>query len=234
MALASVGADLNTSASNEYTWSPLAVACNARDLDLVRFLLDHGAKWTSTCEWMEDHGPGRANTILHQTAGEWPADHLVSILELGADELIDICGNSAESPLGYHAAFDRVEHVKALLRFGANPNVILPEQGAFAPLDSAIMELQVDIVEVLLGAGANPNVPTWMWVTATDRVVNPEVEPSDATDRAKAQAIQKMVITAAKHHPPPVYPDGTVPEHWPPEKGRHAKRIKPPTARDPS
>ena len=94
------------------------------------------------------------------------------------------------------------------------------------PLDVAMFRGEPEFITLLIESGANPNIPTWMWLTATDRA-NKRFAETDCTDESERAAL-RAVMDAAERFPPPIYPDGTVPEYWPPTPDNpHPKRVEP-------
>jgi ankyrin repeat protein len=145
---------------------------------------------------------------LHHLAAEGQKDRVLALLDLGASVLLD-AGDSLERTLLAHAlGSGHLTLAQALIDRGADVNAHGHTGTGFTPLDDAIQDNDPLRVAFLLERRANPNIPTWMWVTAADRV---HTSGLDAATR-------ELVLAAARKFPPPVYPDGTRPIVWPPGK----------------
>jgi len=129
----------------------------------------------------------------------------------------DCLGNS---PLGDMARDGHLEQAKWLLQRGVDVNAHCEYTNGSTALDKAVESANVDMTRLLLDAGANPNIPTWMWITATNRAVDFAADFEFRTKLSQsisnAQQIREMVLKASKKFPKPIYPNGTTPDTWPP------------------
>ena len=129
----------------------------------------------------------------------------------------DCLGNS---PLGDMARDGHLEQAKWLLQHGADVNAHCEYSNGSTALDEAIENANVEMTSLLLEAGANPNIPTWMWITATNRAVDFaadfEFRKESSQNIPNAEKIREMVLDASKNFPKHIYPNGTTPEVWPP------------------
>lgn len=118
--------------------------------------------------------------------------------------------------------------VKILLDAGADVNQHNEPIAGGAALALAVQNEEFDIARFLLDRGANPNITGWMWRTPIDKLLEGLQETrfeknhqrSKYKDQHAARGLLKRMTSAAKEFEPPVYPDGTVPEFWPPTPER--------------
>lgn len=139
----------------------------------------------------------------------------------GILEFIHMFDDLGDAPLGYFAREgDRIA-ADWLLKHGADINLHSESLIGSTALDRAVHEHDLRMIEFLLNRGANPNIPTWMWITATDRVSKyGSVKTKghhDSSKDADLVDIKRMVLEASKKFPPPTYPDGSKPKVWPPD-----------------
>ncbi|MEX0876169.1 MAG: ankyrin repeat domain-containing protein [Phycisphaerales bacterium] len=148
-------------------------------------------------------------------------DHIEAFRPYGLMCLLDAYEFLGLSPLAEMARDGHLKQARWLISQGADVNAHCQGMIGDTALDSAVHEKHLDMVKLLLSAGANPNIPTWMWITATDRVSKygpmrkkPRHDPDKYADLIE---IKRLVLDAARRFPPPTYPNGTIPEVWPPE-----------------
>ena len=114
-------------------------AINAKRLDLVTVLLDHGA---------DPNLPGPKHML-------WPSVHQTDILELLLKRGADL--RRAPGVLELATSTNSLEAVNMLLKYGADPNA--KKDGIFTPLCTAIRDNREQLVDILIAAGADPNLP---------------------------------------------------------------------------
>ncbi len=118
--------------------------------------------------------------------------------------------------------------VKILLDAGADVNQHNEPIAGGTALALAVENEEFKIADFLLDRGANPNITGWMWQTPIDKLLDGLQEArfeknhqrSKYKDQHAARGLLKRMTSAAKQFEPPVYPDGTVPEFWPPTPER--------------
>jgi hypothetical protein len=118
--------------------------------------------------------------------------------------------------------------VRILLAAGADVNQHNAPLAGGTALALAVENEEFEIAGYLLDHGANPNITGWMWNTPVDKVLAglQHTKFDDGHPRGKfndQQAGQEMLermTAAAMKFDPPLYPDGTVPEYWPPTPER--------------
>ena len=133
----------------------------------------------------------------------------------------------SDPPLGCAAREGDLQAANWLIKHGADVNHHFESHAGSTPLDRAVQEHNLRMVEFLINRGANPNIPTWMWITATDRVskIGPAKRKPrhDDSKEHDLQEIKRLVLDASKKFPPPTYPNGTTPEVWPPDPAKTKK-----------
>jgi len=124
------------------------------------------------------------------------------------------------TPLCEMAEEGNLEGVRWLIEQSADLDANCEANIGYTALDHAVHNRDIDIIRALLNAGANPNIPTWMWLTAVDQVVNYSTAPRkprhDPANKPDLVEIRKLVLDASKNFPKPIYPNGTTPDAWPP------------------
>lgn len=141
----------------------------------------------------------------------------------GILDYLHVFDGLGDSPLSTMADEGDREAAQWLIGQGADINAHSLSQIGSTPLDRAVNNHDLKTVEFLLNRGANPNIPTWMWITATDRVSKhgPAKKKGrhDASKDADLVEIKRLVLEACKKFPTPIYPNGTSPGVWPPDPG---------------
>ncbi|CAN9409540.1 unnamed protein product [Alternaria sp. RS040] len=146
--LVNKGADVNLRTPES---SPLFDACLKGDVDMVRLLLDKGAKVNDVCsQWTPLHGAYRS------------ADVTRLLLEAGAS-VDEVVAGSERSPLFLAAEWGQTDVVTVLVEHHADVN--LPYRPAdvdtlsgFTPLLAALKAGHGDTARVLLEAGADTSI----------------------------------------------------------------------------
>lgn len=124
------------------------------------------------------------------------------------------------TPLAEMARDGNFEQAQWLLKQGADVNAFCEGLIGCTAIENAVESRDIPMIILLIDAGANPNIPTWMWNTCVDRVINfgPKKKrrhiPEKESDLVE---IKRRILDASKKFPPPTYPDGSKPKVWPPE-----------------
>lgn len=179
--------------------SPLMLACEWDDADVVRALLAHGAdpKVVDESNWTPLHalGAGHADiaeefirrgaevnakglldtTPLHEAASFDRADIAKVLLDHGAD-LKARCGESQMSPMHLASAAGSVETLKLLISRGAD--IEATDGRNRTPLHEAAANLEAGAIEVLLAAGAKVNAEV-VWGSETPLALARECAAED-------------------------------------------------------
>lgn len=114
--LISKGADLDLPGqidSKGRSWTPLMTAGNASHLEMIRLLLDHGARLEQT----NNHG----DTTLMEVAKRNVPDSVKLLIERGAN--VNAKGPFGHTAFLYAASNGQIENVRLLLAAGADPLV---------------------------------------------------------------------------------------------------------------
>jgi ankyrin repeat protein len=135
------GAD--TSFKNEAGMTPLALAADRDNIEMLQAFLDVGAD------------PATDPEAVSRVAGLIECEPLRLLLDAG--------GNPDD---GIHSAVLglRIRCVKMLLEYGANPNA-RTHMGGMTPL---MLSREPSIIQILLAAGADPSIPDENGLTALD------------------------------------------------------------------
>lgn len=190
-------------------------------IDLTLLMFRHGLKLSEfyyTTEIGERHCG--TDNLLTRLLKQGEYEKIEQLEPFGILEFIHIFDDLGDAPLGYFAREgDRIA-AGWLLKHGANINLHSESIIGDTALDRAIHEHNIQMIEFLLNRGANPNIPTWMWITATDRVSEYGTAKTkghhDSSKDADLIEIKRIVLEASKKFPPPTYPDGSKPKVWPP------------------
>ncbi len=187
-------ADLRRSATVR-TWSDLAIAARAGDIELVGALLADGAYpdaadpgglppvfraveagHADIAKLLLEHGaravlPDGRSSLLHRVAQSGPDDLLPMLT--GQRDLLDMRDEAGRTPLLLAARAGRGSAVRALLGAGADPDRVGPE--GESALHLLAQQDSADLVGVLLESGAQVNpsdragrTPLW-WAARGDR-----------------------------------------------------------------
>jgi len=146
--LLNYGSDPNGKSAEGVT--PLFEAIQARRLDTLTLLLDHGAN---------PNLPGPKHPL-------WPSTYQAKILQLMLSRGADT--KKAPGCLELATSLNNVESVKILLNAGVDPN--MRKDGIYTPLCSAIRDDRPELITLLLSKGADPNhmaseYPLWKCIT---------------------------------------------------------------------
>jgi hypothetical protein len=213
------GADVRTMADKSPYLSTLIVN---GPVEITHHMFEHGLGWSclySTTQ-IGERICGFDNPLTELIeAGDY--EKLKKLEPLGILDFIHVFDELGDAPLGYFAREGNRIAADWLLKHGADINLHSESRIGDTALDRAVHEHDLRMIEFLLNRGANPNIPTWMWITATDRVSEYESPKSkgrhDASKDSDLIEIKRMVLDASKKFPPPTYPDGSKPKVWPPE-----------------
>ncbi len=147
-ALALLGDGADPNARNRYGVHPLGLACANGNADLVKALLEAGAK----AEPERD----RQHTSLMAAARTGKPASVRLLLEAGAS--VNARDRQGQTALMWAAVEGHAEAVKILLEAGADREVRLRRSG-FTAWFFAAREGHLEVIEVLLGDGAEVNAP---------------------------------------------------------------------------
>ena len=161
------------------------------------------------------------NNPLSELVAEGEYDKIAKLKPYGLMEFLNVF----EADLGWTPLCELAEKgnligVKWLIEQGADVDANCEATIGYTALDHAVHNKNIDVIRLLLSAGANPNIPTWMWATAVDQVINYSTSPRkprhDPGNKPDLVEIRKLVLDASKNFPKPTYPNGTTPDLWPP------------------
>lgn len=145
----------------EYELTPLQLATEQDDLDLIKLLLVYGANPNFvTYFFAEDKQmlPGYwSNTCLQNAAEYGNTAGIKLLLEYQADANMVPKGTS-HTPLQIAATQGNITLVKLLLEHQADPN-LMPTKPSHTPLQIAARDGNKEMTEMLLASGANTNAP---------------------------------------------------------------------------
>lgn len=180
-------------------------------LGLTLLMFEHGLTFEplyTTTELGERVCSGMDNPLT-MLIEEEAFDTIERLTPHGIMAFINAYNDLGESPLGSMARLGNRRGAQWLLDRGADINLHSESLIGDTPLDRAVHEHDTRMIEFLLRRGANPNIPTWMWITAPDRVCDPKNDtPPEIT---------RMVMEACVRFPAPTYPNGMKPTQWPPK-----------------
>lgn len=213
------GADVQTMADKSLYLFDLIVR---GPVELTSFMFQHGLDFNSfyyTTELGERNCS--CDNLLTELLEAGDYEKAKQLEPHGILEFIHIFDDLGDAPLGYFAREGDRTAADWLLKHGADINLHSESLIGSTALDRAVHEHDLRMIEFLLNRGANPNIPTWMWITATDRVSEYGSSKSkgrhDSSKDADLIEIKRMVLDASKKFPPPTYPDGSKPKIWPPD-----------------
>jgi ankyrin repeat protein len=151
--LQSLGADVNCLVVKGVQSYPALLMCSQKgNLELVKWLLEHGADINIKCQTAEKN-PGIR--VIHHAAGFGHLEIVEYLLSKGAS-VHDKDNNLQSTPLIFAAATGKTAIVQLLLNHGANVNERRGD-GCF-PLYIASQNGHAQTVHVLLQAGAQPTM----------------------------------------------------------------------------
>jgi ankyrin repeat protein len=176
LAMIRSGAELNVASPRRYT--PLMIACEWGDLELVRALLNRGAKtapsgriselplFLAACgrdEIVDEKGPGyryRTEWFDHGKRGNVRIPILQELLARGVN--VHQSNDLGQTALERASAKGDLDIMSFLVAHGADPNYVSPSKEPFggenrSPLVSAAEEGHLPAVELLLAHGAKVN-----------------------------------------------------------------------------
>ncbi|KEF62570.1 uncharacterized protein A1O9_00543 [Exophiala aquamarina CBS 119918] len=174
--LLNYGSDPNGKSAEGVT--PVFEAIQARRLDTLTLLLDHGAN---------PNLPGPKHPL-------WPSTYQSKILQLMLSRGADT--KKAPGCLELATSLNNVESVKILLNAGVDPN--MRKDGIYTPLCSAIRDDRPELITLLLSKGADPNhmaseYPAWKCVTHNRSQYMPQLVAAGADLHKPKGIIEKAV-----------------------------------------
>lgn len=184
---------------------------------LVERAIRKGPGWEGQIEMQYGEETVEQNPIVrlleenHYPRLEW-------LWGLGLDRLKNtLTSDLPYTPLIHAVLSGDLVGVRWLIGKGVDVNARGEFSNGRTALEDAIGEGNLEMVRALVAAGANPNTPTWMWLTAVDRVLDRIRKAKRGTpEHDMALAMWAVVEPAARRFPKPEYPDGRVVGEWPP------------------
>lgn len=151
------GADVNIERpysvfGEKYTSTPLTRAADCLEIDLVKFLLEHGADPNKTSMHGRDYNE-TALSNAYEHGGRKDKAIIELLLDSGAD--INIPGSFWGTILGYAVKYKDIDEVQWILDRKADVNV--PNCEKRTPLHWAVREGKDDVAKLLIKYGANVN-----------------------------------------------------------------------------
>ncbi|XP_035213616.1 ankyrin-1-like [Stegodyphus dumicola] len=141
--LLSAGADVD--AENQYRESPLYLAAEIPDVELIKLLLDHGAKVT-----IRD-----GNSPLHQACSKSCSEGAKLLIEKSSDDILKLCDISGDNPLRLACSTCTPDVVELLMARDNHPNTTcLLGNGVLLGALRNTVDNALPIVSMLLDAGA--------------------------------------------------------------------------------
>lgn len=148
-ALAGAKPKANANATNGWGVTPLSIACQNGNTEIVELLLTLGADANTSLRGGE--------TVLMTASRTGKPGPVDALLAKGA--IVDAKERRGQTALMWAAAEGHAEVVQLLLKAGADLRATLPDSG-FTPLLFAAREGRAEVVRVLLEAGADLNAAT--------------------------------------------------------------------------
>lgn len=184
---------------------------------LVERAIREGPGWEGQIEMQYGEETVEQNPIVrlleenHYPRLEW-------LWGLGLDRLKNtLTSDLPYTPLIHAVLSGDLVGVRWLIGKGVDVNARGEFSNGRTALEDAIGEGNLEMVRALVAAGANPNTPTWMWLTAVDRVLDRIRKAKRGTpEHDMALAMWAVVEPAARRFAKPEYPDGRVVGEWPP------------------
>ncbi|KIY00906.1 uncharacterized protein Z520_03572 [Fonsecaea multimorphosa CBS 102226] len=174
--LVDYGSDVN--GKNGEGETPLFTAIQARRIDIMIFLLDHGAN---------PNLPGPKHLL-------WPSTYQPKALQLLLSRGADL--KKCPGVLELATSINNLESVTTLLKAGVDPNA--KKDGTYTPLCSAIRDNRGELVSLLLANGADPNLmaseyPAFKCVTHDRTHLLPQLVAAGANLHKPKGIIEKAV-----------------------------------------
>jgi ankyrin repeat protein len=192
------GADVNARAEiNHISCTPLDLAINLADADLVQLLLEKGAKPNIAQNSLE---------IFHWAAENGHLDIVRLLLARKADFNIHINDQNTCKALSLAATQGHLSVARLLLAEGADPNVAT--ENGFTPLHWAAENGQLELVNLLLANGAHCNT-----AAGPDGFTPLHL----AVDQAEVSVARLLLASGAD--PKIATEDGATPLHWATDDG---------------
>ncbi|MBW3624055.1 MAG: ankyrin repeat domain-containing protein [Armatimonadetes bacterium] len=159
-------------------------AVNRGNVELVRLLLDHGAKVAAELSCDE--------TSLHRAAEEGHLEILELLLKADGKAALNAYNDLDRTPLMGAVENGHAEAARMLLDAGADVNAHNEPRIGETALKYAVERGDADLVEMLLKAGADPTIPGWMGVAPLDCAYE-RVPPNVRTPTRDAERIWEML-----------------------------------------
>lgn len=197
--------------------SPFSELASTAPEPLFERAMRDGARWEDLIEMQYGEETVGQNPIVRLLeANHYP--RLEWLWRLGLDRLKNaLTSDLPFTPLIHAVLAGDLVGVRWLIGKGVDVNARGEFSNGSTALEDAIGEGHLEIVRSLVGAGANPNIPTGMWLTAVDRLLDRIRKAKRGTpEHDTAMAMWGVVEPAARRFGKPVYSDGSGPEVWPP------------------
>jgi uncharacterized protein len=170
--LVEAGADVK--ATNRYGVTPLSLACQNGNTEMVELLLGRGADPNTALRGGE--------TALMTAARTGKPGPVKALLKRGA--AVNAKTRHGQTALMWAAADGHAEAVELLLKAGGDMYAILPDSG-FTPLLFAVREGRTEVVRALLKAGAD---------------VNEAMQPRSATGKGPRKGTSALILAIENGH----------------------------------
>lgn len=157
-ALIKYGADVNQ--HDYFNNTPLHYAIHNKNSNVVKLLLEHGAKTGFLTKNYPPESNNNGLSELSKAVVKGDVDSTKLLLAFGADP--NLSDENKIYPLTESAFLGDLETARALLSAGANPN--LTNKNGATPLMFAVLGSHVAIVQTLLQKGATPDTS---WIKST-------------------------------------------------------------------
>ena len=138
------GADIK--AASRHGWTPLHHAAGAKNIELLRYLIERGAP-------LELRTTDIGYTPLMLAAADGSVDVVVALAQLGAN--VEARSEGGTTPLYQAAVNGHSDVVERLLELGARADI--ETYNGWTPMKAAASRGDTEVLRILLAAGVDPN-----------------------------------------------------------------------------